>query len=132
MAKIVPSEEVEHRRTVCYLKLKYPHVIFTSDMSGIKLPMGLAKKAAKLRSSPGIPDLLIFQPSIVDGIQYHGLFIEMKRTDVCILKANGELTSNKHIREQYDMIQALRCRGYYADFAKGYDEAVKIIDKYLQ
>ena len=61
---------------VCnYLRAQYPKVLFNSDLSGIKLTMGQAVKAKKLRSSKGFPDLVIYEPR---G-NYHALFLELKR-----------------------------------------------------
>jgi hypothetical protein len=50
---------------VCkYLKLQYPDVIFTAESSGLKLTIGQAVIAKQLRSSKGLPDIMIFQPNL--------------------------------------------------------------------
>ena len=47
-----------------YLKLQYPNVIFTAESSGIRLPIGLAKKAKEHRNpARGLPDISIFYPN---------------------------------------------------------------------
>jgi hypothetical protein len=60
-----------------------------------------------------------------------GLFIELKREGTRIFKKDGALVADEHIREQFDMLEQLRQRGYMAEFACGFDEAKKIIDEYL-
>lgn len=122
------SEEILHEEVARYIRLLYPKVIFNSDMSGIKLSMFQSKKAAKLRSSRAFPDLVVYEP--VDN--YKGLFIELKADGVKIFKKDGSLVANKHIKEQAEMIEKLREKGYAAYFACGIDEAVKIIDDYLK
>lgn len=44
----------------------------------------------------------------------------------------GKLTKNEHIREQARTLRKLNDDGWYANFAIGYDEAVKMIDWYFQ
>lgn len=122
------SEETLHEEVARYIRFLYPKVIFNSDMSGIKLSMFQAKKAAKLRSSRAFPDLVIYEP--VDN--YKGLFIELKADGVKVFKKDGSLVANKHIKEQAEMIEKLREKGYAAYFACGIDEAIKIIDDYLK
>ena len=122
------SEEILHEEVARYIRFLYPKVIFNSDMSGVKLTMFQAKKAAKLRSSRAFPDLVIYEP--VDN--YKGLFIELKADGVKVFKKDGSLVANKHIKEQAEMIEKLREKGYAAYFACGIDEAIKIIDNYLK
>ena len=109
-----------------YIKEKYPDVIFTFDASGLRLPIGYAMKIKKMRSSNGIPDLLVFEPK--GG--YNGLFIELKKDGVKIYKKDYTFTS-EHYEEQFNVIEALKDKGYCAMFAFGLDEAKAIIDFYL-
>ena len=125
--QIIITEEQTHRMVCQYLKLKYPKVMFNSDMSGVKLTMGQAKKAASLRSNKAYPDIIIYQPC---G-NFAGLFVELKRPSERIFKKDGSLVANEHIKDQYEVIMRLRERGYMAEFAIGYDMAVRIIDHYL-
>ena len=122
------SEEILHEEVARYIKFLYPKVIFNSDMSGVKLTMFQAKKAAKLRSSRAFPDLVVYEP--IDN--YKGLFIELKADGVKVFKKDGSIVANKHIKEQAEMIEKLREKGYAAYFACGFDEAIKIIDDYLK
>lgn len=64
----------------------------------------------------GIPDLCMPMPT--KG--HHGLYIELKRRG----GANGT-------KEQKEWINYLRSVGYRAEIAKGFDEAQKIIEEYL-
>lgn len=109
-----------------YLKLQYPDVIFTAESSGLKLTIGQAVIAKKLRSDKGLPDLMIFEPN-----KYHkGLFIELKAAGVRL--KSGDLPNTEHIREQTALLVRLCDRGYAAYFACGFDEAKEIIDEYLK
>ena len=111
-----------------YLRMQYPDVIFTFDASGLRLPIGLAKKAKRMRSNKGMPDMMIF--AVERGC--HGLFIEIKtkKSDVYLL--NGvSLKRDDHIEEQAEMIKRLNGSGYYATFGFGFDACKRIIDWYL-
>ena len=122
------GQEENLQIAVCnYLRAQYPKVLFNSDLSGIKLTMGQAVKAKKLRSSKGFPDLVIYEPR---G-NYHALFLELKREGEKITNKKGELKTD-HLREQEEIIQKLNLKGYLACFAIGFDEAKRIIDLYLK
>ena len=125
------SSEAKLHEAVCdYIRLQYPDVLFNSDMSGVKLTMGQAIKAKKLRSSKGFPDLVIYEPRKL-GFIYYGLFLELKIEGTKLYKKNGE-AATIHIAEQQEMIIKLIKLGYYASFACGFNEAKKIIDEYLK
>lgn len=118
-----------------YIRLKYPSVIFHSDFgSGIKLTMGQAIRQKRLNGGRrSWPDMFIAEPrrSKINGKQYHGAFLELKRDGVKVFTKDGRVVANKHIREQFYMISDLIRKGYFADFACGFDEAKKLIDEYL-
>ena len=113
-----------------YIRLRYPSVIFHSDFgSGIKLTMGQAIKQKRLNGGRrSWPDMFLAEPKS----DYHALFIELKREGTRIFKKDGTLVSDEHIREQYDMLEQLRRRGYAANFACGFDEAKALIDRYMR
>ena len=142
-----------------YLRLQYPHVLFHSDFgSGIKLTPGQAMRQKRLQGGRrSWPDMFIAQPmagvlkfgsfateynddgsikslrqdvTAPETIKF-GLFIELKKAGTRIYRKDGRLVSDAHIREQLDMLEQLRQRGYVAEFACGFDEAKKIIDEYL-
>jgi hypothetical protein len=77
-----------------------------------------AKTGAKLRLEglrPGIPDLML----PVATAKYHGLFIELKTQ------------TGKPSPAQKEWIKVLNQQGYLALVAKGADEAIASIQKYL-
>lgn len=134
-----------------YLRLQYPEVMFHSDYgSGIKLTMGQAIKQKRQNGGRRAwPDMFIAEPrDVVVGqkpvmitgvlcqqdITEHrcGLMIELKRPGTRIYKKDGTLVADEHIREQFDVLEQLRKRGYMAEFACGFDEAKKLIDEYLR
>ena len=132
-----------------YMRYQYPEVIYRFDLAAdLKLSIGQAKKHKRLQGRRGYPDLFIAEPKnvkakckvITDGDvikeshfldQKYGLFIELKKAGTRIYRKDGRLVSDAHIREQFDMLEQLRQRGYVAEFACGFDEAKKIIDEYL-
>ena len=121
------SSEAQLHEAVCdYIRLQYPNILFNSDMSGVKLTMGQAKKAKKLRSSKGFPDLVIYEPR--NG--KHGLFLELKRDGERLLKKDGSFKT-EHLKDQSEVMAKLNRTNYVALFAIGFDEAKEIIEKYL-
>lgn len=121
-----------------YIRLQYPDVIFHSDFgSGIKLTMGQAIKQKRLNGGRrSWPDMFIAKAKLMqtkDGLPFvkHGLFLELKKDGVRILKRDGSLVADEHIREQAKMLQALERNGYEARFAVGFDQAKQIIDNYI-
>lgn len=102
-------------RIAKYLRSKYPNVLFTSTLGGIRTSIGQAVKLKRLGYTNGVPDLLIFQPK--EG--YHGLFIEVKTEKGVLSQA------------QKEFLKALHDKDYSVFIAYGYDSAVKAIDTYL-
>lgn len=126
--KILQLEARLHYDIVQYLKIAYPRVLFRTDPSGELMTEAQRIRQAKL-NIPGtkMPDLIILEAR--HG--YHALFLELKKEDVKLYKANG-LFSNEHLSRQAGTLELLRQRGYKAEFAKGFQAARKIIDSYLQ
>lgn len=137
-----------------YLANNYPKVQFHSDFgSGAYLTKTQAAIQSKQNAGRrGWPDLFIAKPTrkhlekgersffskisrieklgdyrIADAA---GLFIELKADGVRLKKKNGEWADD-HIAEQAEVLEKLRQAGYCAEFAVGFEEAVKIITKYL-
>ena len=121
-------EESAHQTICNYIKIMYPDVIFTSDGSGLKLPMGLAVKYAKQKSGRGIPDIIIMQPR---G-QYHGLMIEVKKDGARVWLKDGTLSTDKHIREQAAVLDRLNRVGYMAVFCIGAKHGIDIVEEYMK
>ena len=123
------SEYNEHRAVCQFIRYKYPDVIFTSDGSGVyNQSIGASVKLKMLKSSTGIPDIIILEARGV----YHGLMIEMKSTGTAVFKKDGTIRANKHLQEQNDMLRRLSWKGYKAEFAIGLDEAIVLIDEYMK
>lgn len=120
------KEENLHLAVCNYIRMQYPDVLFNSDMSGVKLTMGQAIKAKRLRSCKGFPDLVIYEPR---G-EHKALFLELKREGEKIYNKNGGLKSD-HLKEQAEVMQKLIEKGYYCVFAIGFDNARYWIDSYL-
>ena len=125
-----------------YLRLRYPSVLFHSDFgSGIKLTMGQATKQKRMNGGRrSWPDMFIAEPKVewasLEGIRKrsilkHGLFLELKKDGTRILKKDGSLVADQHIREQAALLQELEKRGYKAYFAVGFEQAKQILDNYL-
>ncbi len=129
-----------------YLRLQYPDVLFKPDFgSGVRLtPQQAARQKRQSGGLRGWPDLFIAEsayvraplfrdkPDLVNCRKlHHGLFIELKKEGTRLTKLNGEWAT-PHIAEQAEMLEKLISKGYYADFACGFDEAKAVLDRYLQ
>ena len=120
------SNEYDLQRAVCkYLKYKYPHVLFRSDLGGIRMTKGQAIKYSRLQHSSGFPDLIIYYQSKGKC----GLAIELKTKPV--YKINGELFKDAHLEKQARILDYLREQNFEADFCVGIDQAIEKIDNYL-
>ena len=139
---MIKKEEALHLKICDYLRKNYPDVLFRTDFSsGMKMTPGQAAKHKKFQKSRAWPDLFIAKPEkdvfrdSFSGDKYFeffaGLFLELKAEGVKLYKKNGEMVANKHYREQAEMLNKLIESGYYARFAVGYDEAIRIITNYL-
>lgn len=123
------KREEKVQLAVCkYIAMQYKNVIFSCDLaSGMKLTMGQAVKAKKMRSSRGYPDLFIAEPV---GI-FNGLYIEIKKEGVRVWLKDGSLSKDKHVQEQANMLDKLIEKGYLACFGVGFDMCKGIIDDYM-
>lgn len=129
---MVVKEHTLYKQIARYLQLQYPNAIYRFDLAAdMKLTAGQASRHKTLHPRRGYPDLFIASARTIGDQYYHGLFLELKREGTRIYKKDGELVANEHIREQAALLSELRQRGYVAEFACGFDEAKKIIDKYL-
>jgi hypothetical protein len=117
-------EEILHKQVCQYIRTQYPDVIFTSEPSGLRLPIGLAVKLKSLRSGSKLPDLWIIERRA----NYGALFIELKADGVFNKKGKWK---TPHIEQQAETIRRLIEKGYYAHFCCGFNEAKMTIDNYL-
>lgn len=121
------DEEILQEQVATYIKIKYPDIIFTSESSGIRVPMSIAKQMKKCRSGKDLPDLIILEPR--KG--YHGCCIELKKETAEIYKKDGSLRKNEHVEGQEEILLNLKEKGYFTSFAIGFDHAISLIDFYL-
>jgi len=126
MRAIEPTEYQIQVAIKQYLDLEYPNILVHMDLSGVRMPIGLAAKMAKLNNRAW-PDIFIAEPK---G-RYHGLFIELKRYRTDLFTKSGHFRKTQHIQEQREVIRLLSQRGYFACFACGFTQAVWIIADYL-
>ena len=108
-----------------YLRLQYKNVLFNVDLSGIRLSIGQARKAKKLRSGRSFPDMVIYHINS----DYSALFLELKSKSP--FKKDGSLLKNEHLEEQQNMLDRLNDEGYKACFIWSFEQGKRIIDEYL-
>lgn len=123
-----PKEESIHIQLCNYVRAKYPDTIFTSESSGIRLTIGQAVKAKKLRSSSKLPDFWLAEPRGT----FAGLFLELKRDREEIYLKDGSLSRAAHVQAQEQILERLRLKGYAAGFAGGIDDAIRKVDTYMK
>lgn len=116
-----------HVALVNWLRTNYPAAQFRSDLGGVRLPIGLAAKAASLQRGRGWPDLFLAEPRR----GYYGLFGDLKTDRGEVFTKAGELRRSRHVREQATVLEALQARGYWAGFLCGFEEARDRLEWYL-
>lgn len=99
------SESTEQTIVVARIRQFHPDVVLMSIPNGGKRDPRVAAQMKREGVLPGAPDLLVAEPR--DG--KHGLFIEMKRV------------KGRTSKEQDDVIDKLRQRGYEVVVAEGAD-----------
>lgn len=126
--KIKTYEEDEQRQVVDWFHLQYPNDIINIGLGGIKLPIGLAAKIKRNGHIKSFPDIFIYKANS----KYSGLAIEFKRSGEKVFKKDGEIRQVEHLQRQYNMLQRLREKGYYAVFSIGFEQTVKLIKQYME
>lgn len=121
------TEEQEQAELCKWLKLKYPNVLYTVDLGGIKLNQN-QKCIMSTRARKGHPDLIL-QEWFLD--KYCGLAIEFKRTGEVVSNKDGSLRKSDHLLRQLEYLIALKERYYIAGFVVGLEPAKKVISAYL-
>lgn len=117
-------EDALHLSICEFIRYQYPQVIFTSEPSGLRLPIGQATKLKRMRSGSKLPDLWILEPRQ----NYHGLFLEVKTETP--KKRDGDWKT-EHIAQQAEVIDKLNNKGYKADFVWSLDQAIEVINDYM-
>jgi hypothetical protein len=129
MPALQASEATLHLQVTEWLRIQHPTVIFRTDFaSGLKLSVYQAALHKRVQSGRAWPDIFIYEPR---G-KYHGCAIELKSEKATLFLKGGGLTTNPHIREQAVMLDDLRERGYYAEFAQGFAQFQVLVNYYLR
>jgi hypothetical protein len=124
----LPYEWVIQEMLVKYMELQYPNIICKFDsLANVYLTPHQRQYYKKQGMTKSFPDLLIAEPRE----KYHAFFLELKRDGFQIFRKNGNFVSER-IEQQYKMLTKLRTKGYYAEFAFGFDDARQKIDSYLK
>jgi hypothetical protein len=110
----LPTEDQEQIMRVTWMMKKA--IPFFAIPNGGSRNLLEAMKLKRMGVQPGVPD--IFIPISIG--QYHGMFIEMKRSK------GGVVSDN-----QKYWIDALSREGYYCVVACGFDNAMEMISGYL-
>jgi len=132
-----PSEEILHNVVAYYMRVKHPEIIFRTDAGGLRMPMGLAIKFRNQQNGRAYPDLFIAEPksfniSKSEIMSFSGLYIELKKEGTDLFQKRDRLVFNKpHYKEQNDILNELRLKGYHAVFCIGLKETMDTIEKYL-
>lgn len=89
-----------------------------ATLNGVRLPIGLAKKAKRAGNRAGVPDMFL---PVVGYASCPGLFIELKRVK------GGQVSD-----EQEWFHEQLRKQGYVVLVCKGAKAAIAAIEEYLR
>lgn len=119
------SEKSFHTAIATYIKAQYPKAVFTSESSGVRVSIGVAKMLKGQRSVHKLPDLIVLEPK--GG--YHGLVIELKEETP--YKRDGSLKKGRGI-DQAATLRLLQDKNYYACFGVGFEQTKNIIDSYMK
>lgn len=124
--KTCPLESWEQEQVFTWrdkMKQQYPILaLMHSSGNGLRLTPGTAVKAKKQGLTKGIPDIFLPVAMSIDGEDYYGLFIELKRAD----KSKSIISP-----EQKIILAALNNQGYKAVVCYGHMEAINAIKEYL-
>ena len=120
------TEEQLHKHICHYIKIQYPKVLFNTDLSGIRLTKGTAKKVKSLRSNKGFPDIVIYKKTKY----YNALFLEVKKETP--YKKHGKLKKNERLQQQQEVMKRLNREGYMALFVWNFETAKLIIDEHMK
>lgn len=111
------EEQMMIFRWAKYMEQKKPELKLLHHVpNGGKRDIGTAKKMKLEGVKAGVPDIVL--PVSRGG--YHGLYIELK------------VGKNKPTAEQLKWLEALEKEGYYTTWCIGSQEAIKIIEEYLE
>ena len=110
-----------------YIRLQYPNVVFTSESSGLRVPIGLAVKMKDQRSEHKLPDMIILE----SNEKYNGLIIELKKNRAEIYKKDGAFKKSEHVEKQRKTLLLLKLQGYLAVFCCCFEDVKNVVDYYM-
>lgn len=110
-----------------YVKMNYKDVDFISESSGIRVGPGPAQLLSAIRSKGKLPDMTFLEPRA----GYCGMALELKADGCSPYLKDGSLSTDKHVIEQAKTLARLRSKGFFAEFATGYKEAIWMIDRHM-
>lgn len=111
-----------------YMQYRHKDIIYRFDLiADFPMTVGQARRVKSIHHTRGYPDLFIAKPQ---G-EYAGLFLELKADGITVFKKDGNLRKDDHLKEQAEYMKRLILAGYKANFAIGFDDAVKQIEEYL-
>jgi hypothetical protein len=130
---MTPLSEYQEQCIVAdYMRKRWPKVLFTATLGGVRVSIGAAVKLKKQGYLKGVPDLLICKPTkeawiytdtgrTIYPYSYIGLAIEMK-----VGKGGVVSDDQKRVMAQFER------EGWKVLVAHGADEAIKAIEEYLK
>jgi len=127
------SETIEQQKLVQYLRVKkiLHYAIPNENQSSFTnraVAVRVEAKAKSMGKSKGVPDICIPIPNKY----YHGLYIELKRARKRLKNGKTTVSHTKVSQEQEKWIQKLKEQGYYALVCYGAEEAIEVIEKYME
>ena len=112
----IGSEYEAQKKLTDYIDERHPEILWCASAGGARTSISEAKRIKASGYKRGFPDVFIYEPRGV----HHGLSIEMK-------KEKGGVVSKHQKQWKEDLSE----RGFKATIAKGYDNAVQILEDYL-
>lgn len=112
---LILSEDKEQELLVQWMEMS--KIRFYAIPNGGKRSLTQAIKFKRTGVKAGVPDICIPVPSK----RYHGLYIEMKRSD------GGTVSIN-----QAEWLHYLQSAGYKVSVCHGFEQGKSIVEKYLQ
>jgi hypothetical protein len=109
-----------------YASLRYPSAVVIHSPNEGRRTAFERFKFKVLGGAAGVPDLFF---AVAKG-PYHGLFLELK-CEAVYLKDGKTLKAGDHLAKQSSFMGRLKAAGYAATFACGLDEAIAVIDLYM-
>ncbi len=113
----IGSEYEAQKKLTDYIDTNHPDVLWCASAGGARTSISEAKRIKASGYKRGFPDVFIYEPRGV----HHGLSIEMK-------KEKGGVVSKYQKQWKEDLSE----RGFKSTIAKGYDNAVQILEDYLK